>query len=248
MSAQPVASSGNTVFTVTPASALASMGSYSIRVTTAVKDAAGNALASTYDLASPFVVRYHHTITIDGNNDFATNESFATSSTGYTAYVAWDEGYLYLGMSGADVGGNSATKFLLAYVGGSPGTTTGVKYNNQEPTLPFSARWHVRWRTDNAFTDAQVWSGSAWGNASWNFTGDVYQTSTFVEVRVPFVDIGSPTSVDLLLAMLNEQGGGEWTYAGVPSTTFTDGSDPNYAKYLQLDVQGVVAPNASPIK
>jgi len=224
------------------------MGSYSIRVTTAAKDAAGNALAATYDLASPFVVRYHHTITIDGNNDFATNETFATSSSGYTGYVAWDEGYLYLGMSGADVGAASATKWLLAYFGGSPGTTTGVQYNTQQPLLPFTSRWHLRWRTDNAFTDAQVWGTSTWGNANWSFVGDVYQTSTFVELRVPFVDIGSPSSVNLVLAMINEQGGGEWTYAAVPSSAFADGQDPDYAKYLQLDVQGVVAPNASPIK
>lgn len=248
MSAQPAASAGNTVFTVTPSGGLASLGAYKVRVTTAAKDASGNALAAVYTAADAFTVRYFHTITIDGVNDFASNETFATSSTGYTGYVAWDNAYLYVGMSGADVGANSATKWLLLYFSGTPGTTTGVTYNTQQPTLPFAARWHARWRTNNGYTNAQLWSGSAWGEASWDFTGDVYQTGTFVEMRVPLVDIGSPTTLSLHMGMLNEQSGVEGTYAAVPSTSYANGYDPNYGKYLELALTGSVAPNASPVK
>jgi hypothetical protein len=244
----PPSNTGGTVFSVTPAAPLESLGAYKVRVTTAAKDAAGNALAAQYTTASAFTVRYFHTIVIDGTNDFAGNETFTTSSGTYSGYVAWDDAYLYLGMKGADVGANSATKFVLVYLSGTPGSTTGLTYNTQQPTLPFAARWHVRWRTDNAFTDAQLWSGSGWANASWNFSGDVFQAGTFVELRIPLVDIGSPTTLSVVLDMINEQAGGEWSYAAVPSTAFTDGYDPNFAKYLFLDLQGSVAPNASPIK
>ncbi|MBE7485200.1 MAG: Ig-like domain-containing protein [Polyangiaceae bacterium] len=248
MSAQPVASAGNTVFTVTPSGGLASLGAYKVRVTTAAKDASGNALAAVYTAADAFTVRYFHTITIDGVNDFAANETFTTSSAGYSGYLAWDNAYLYVGMSGADVGANSATKWLLLYFSGTPGTTTGVTYNTQQPTLPFSARWHARWRTNNSYTNAQLWSGSAWGEASWDFTGDVYQAGTFVEMRVPLVDIGSPTTLSLHMGMLNEQGSVEATYAAVPSSSHANGYDPNFGKYLELALTGSVAPNASPVK
>ena len=248
MTGQPVASGGNTVFTVTPSGGLASLGTYKVRVTTAAKDASGNALAAIYTASDAFTVRYFHTITIDGVNDFLANETFTTSSAGYTGYVAWDESYLYLGMKGSDVSANSATKWLVMYLSGTPGTTTGEQYNTQQPTLPFSARWHVRWRTNNTYTNARVWSGTAWGDAGWNFTGDVYQLGTFVEMRIPFVDIGLPTAVSLVMGMLNEQGGAEGTYSAVPSTAHVDGLDPNYAKYFDLALTGSVAPNASPIK
>ncbi|MBK7584589.1 MAG: Ig-like domain-containing protein [Myxococcales bacterium] len=248
MSGNPVASGGNSAFTLTPASNLLSLGNYKVRVTTAAKDASGNALAAVYSTPTAFTVRYFHTITIDGNNDFLAGETFATSSAGYTAYVAWDDNYVYIGMKGADVQAASATKWFFAYFSGSPGSTAGVTYNTQQPTLPFSSRWHARWRTNNTFTDAQAWSGSAWAAASWNFTGDVYQTGTFIEMRIPQLDIGSPSILSLHLGMLNEQGGSEATYAAVPSTSFSDGYDPNYAKYLELDFSASVMPNASPVK
>jgi len=249
MSGAPTPSVGNTVFTLNPASALSSLGAYKVRVTTAAKDAAGNALTAAYTAAQAFTVRYFHTITIDGNNDFAANETFATSSAAYTAYIAWDEGYLYYAMKGPDVADAAvATKWLVAYLSGTPGSTAGLTYNTQSPTLPFSARWHVRWRTNNTFTEAQLWSGSSWGNASWNFTGDVYQSGTFVEMRVPLVDLGSPTTLAFHLGMLNEQNLAEGSYAATPSTSYADGYDPNYAKYLELALGGSVAPSASPIK
>ncbi|MCC6897944.1 MAG: Ig-like domain-containing protein [Polyangiaceae bacterium] len=248
MVANPAASAGNTVFTLTPSGGLASLGAYKVRVTTGAKDAAGNALATQYTATDAFTVRYFHTITIDGNNDFAANETFTSSSAGYVGYLAWDDGYLYVGMSGADVSSGSTQKWVLLYLSGTPGSTNGVGYNTQQPTLPFAARWHVRWRADNTFTHTQLWSGSSWGDAGWNFTGDVFKSGSFVEIRVPLVDIGSPTTLGLHLGMLNEQASLEGSYAAVPSTSYAPGYDPNYAKYLELAIGGSVAPNASPVK
>jgi hypothetical protein len=248
MVANPVGSAGNTVFTLTPSGGLASLGAYKVRVTTGAKDAAGNALAAAYTASDAFTVRYFHTITIDGNNDFTANETFTSSSAGYVGYLAWDDGYLYIGMSGADVSSGSSQKWFAAYLSGTPGSTSGVTYNTQQPTLPFAARWHLRWRATNDLTNTQLWSGSSWGDAGWNFAGDVYKTGSFVEIRVPLVDIGSPTTLGVHLGMLNEQASVEGTYAAVPATSYAPGYDPNYAKYLELAIGGSVAPNASPIK
>ncbi len=187
-------------------------------------------------------VAYSHTIAIDGTNDFDADETFATTSGGYAAYAAWDEDHLYLGLSGGDVAADSATRWLLAYVGGAPGTGTGVAYNTQQPGLPFSARFHARWRTDNGYTGAMEWSGSAWEDASWDFTDDVFQTGTFVEMRLPRADIGDPSILRLVLAMINEQADYEGTYAGCPEDTFTDGYDRDFATWLQFDMDSCDPP------
>lgn len=247
MSAAPASSAGNTVFSVTPAAALASVGAYKVRVTTAAQDAAGNALSANSTTSAAFVVRYHHTITIDGTNDFDANETFATSTGSYTAYAAWDDVRLYLGMKGPDVAAASATKFLVAYVGGTPGTTSGVLYNTQQPTLPFSAKWHVRWKTDNTFTDALTWSGSAWNAAGFGFTGKIFQKNDFVEMAVALSDLGSPTSLKVVLSMLNEQNLSEFSYAGAPASGYSDGYDANYVKAFDFDLTASVTPKASPL-
>lgn len=187
---------------------------------------------------------YRHTINIDGSNDFSsTTESFATTSSGYTAFVTWDSDYLYLGMQGADISSGSSTHFVLAYLGtGGTGTDTGLLYNTQEPALPFDADYHVRWKADNTFTNTQRWNGSAWEDAGWDFTGDVQQSGEFLELRIPLNDISSPSIVDVHLAMINEAAMIEGTYAGTPGTSFSDGYDPDFATFFRFDLGGMTSP------
>ena len=185
---------------------------------------------------------YAHTITIDGVNDFELDETFDTTTTSFKGYVAWDANNLYVGLSGSDVGGASPTKFFVVYLGGVGGTTTGVAYQNQTPGLPFEAMWQVHWKANNTNTRAVKWSGSAWVPETWNFTGKVVQNGSFVEMAIPLVNIGSPSTLAVHLAMVNEQSGGEWTFAGVPFTSFTDGFDRNYTKYYDFDLTGSIAP------
>jgi hypothetical protein len=190
-------------------------------------------------------VTYAHTIAIDGTNDFTpADERFGTSTTDFYTFLAWDASYLYVGVEGADIGSGSASRFVLVYLGGSGGTNIGQSYNNQEPALPFNARYHVRWRADNNLTGAQEYSASAWTDLSWDFTGDVYQTGNYLEMRIPLADIGSPTSLPIHVTLINEQSGGEWTFAGLPATSFTDGYDPDYGKYYELDIGGSTKPTA----
>ena len=188
---------------------------------------------------------YSHTIAIDGVKDFTAGETFATSSTGsYSAFFSWDATYLYVGMEGADVGSGSASKWVLLYVGGTPGTKTGQLYNTQQPGLPFDAKYHVRWTTANTFTGVRAWDGSSWADVTWDFTGDVWRTGTYLEMRIPLADLGVTGKVDVHLCMLNEAQGGEWTYAGAPSSSFADSFDPNYAKYFEFDLTAPGTPGS----
>jgi hypothetical protein len=213
----------------------------------AIEDAATDAAIDGGADASDAGARYSHTIAIDGVNDFTADETFATTSAGYTGYLAWDDTYLYVGLDGSDVSSNDANKFILVYISGTAGTTTGVTYNTQQPTLAFPAAYNVSWKADNSLTDALAWSGTAWAEANWNFTGDVFQNGNYFEMRIPLVNIGSPSSVSVDVSMINATAFHEATYSGVPSTSFTDGYNPSYAEYLQLDLQGSTVPNASPV-
>lgn len=249
MKAQP--SSGDGIaFTVTAAAPLASATTYRVRVTSAAESAAGDALAYEFESATGFLTRYRHTIAIDGANDFdATSERFASTSGGYFGHFAWDDTWLYFGMEGADVGGGSASHWLLLYVSGTsgmPSTTASQVYNTQEATLPFAASWHVRWRANNALTSIQRWNGAAWEESGLSIAGDVFQSGTFVEMRLRRADLlGSATTAKVHLSMVNEGNGVEFTYAGVPSGTFTDMYDPDlYTKYFELDLAGSTAPAA----
>lgn len=189
---------------------------------------------------------YSHTIVIDGVNDFTADETFTTSSSPtYTGYVSWDASYVYLGMSGTDVGSNNGSFWVLAYFGvGLGGTMTGQAYGAQSPTLPFLAKYHLRWKADNTYTNARTFDGVNWVEAGWNFTGDVVQNGNFVELRVPRSDLANPNNVELTLGMINEPG--VWTYAGVPATSYTDGADRDFAHHFAFDLTSDAVPNSYP--
>jgi hypothetical protein len=221
----------------------ASEASSSASSTSSASSAASTTAASTSaSSGTGGCAPYGHAIAIDGTDDFNADEDFTTTSVGFTGHIAWDATAITIGMTGADVASNSSTRWFEAYISGTGGTTTGVTYNTETPTLPFPAKWHVRWKADNSFTDALIWNGTMWAEAGWDFTGQVFQTGNYVEIRIPRTNIGSPTSVNMVLAMLNEQGGAEGTFAGVPQTAFTDGLDPNFTHYFSFDLDGCLAP------
>lgn len=193
---------------------------------------------------------------IDGTNDFAAGETFTTTSANYTAYVSWDAKSVYFGMTGDDIGlPASEKKWVLVYLGtGTGGTTQGIDYNDsgnaasQSPTLPFSALYHVRLKTDLSYVNGQTWSGSAWTNAT-GLVPDCEMKAHFVECRVARSALGSPTKLDTHISMVKEVPAAEWTYAGVPSTSFTDGKDPNYTKYFEFNLDdATTAPNTYALK
>jgi len=234
-----------TTFTLTPAATLASAATYKVKVTTGVTDSSGNA-ATAFEQATGFTTRYYRTEPIDGTNNFVAGETFTTSSGGYSAYVTWDSTYVYIGYNGADVSSGTSTKWVMLYLGDSSGSSTGVTYNTQTPTFPtgFNAKYHIRWKADNTYTNAQTYT-AAWADAAWDFTGDVFRTGSFVEFRIPRADIGSPTTLKVIVNMINEQGGGEWTYGLAPSAGFTDGYAANPAKYLSCNLNSSSAPTTS---
>lgn len=196
-----------------------------------------------------------HTITIDGTNDFSSDETFTTTSTGYTTYITWDQNNLYIGYEGADInaGINPQYKWILIYFDTDPqttptsgtGTTVGQLYNTQQPNLPFSANFHFRWKGDNSYTNMGKWTGSSWdyGAGSGYWSGSHVRSGTYIEFSFPLSDLGNPSQLYICTNMINEEAGFEWTYAGNPNDMFSDGYDPDYLHYYGFNLTSGISPN-----
>jgi hypothetical protein len=194
---------------------------------------------------------------VDGINDFAAGEKFDTTSTlidpSYHAYVAWDAKNVFFGMEGNDISAtvaNAVNKWVIIYIGRDalPGSTTGLPYNGtvQQPTLPFSASINLRWKVSGEYTNVQRWNGATWEDTSAVSPAiplTVFRQSKFVEMSVPRGSLGSPSRIQVVMNMLIENGS-DFTYAGVPSTTFTDKIDPDFSKFFDFDLTDLAkAPN-----
>jgi cysteine-rich repeat protein len=144
------------------------------------------------DNCSSLCVReyYWHTIVIDGVNDFAPGEAFDTSTTGNQAFITYDDDNLYVGITNPSIVNQYPDQWLLIYLGGSPGSTTGYTYNTQTADLPFSAGYHFRWKADGTFQELVSFDGASWSSLLWN--GAVIQSMSYVELSIPWTDVGSP--------------------------------------------------------
>ena len=193
---------------------------------------------------------------VDGVNDFAPGEKFATTSTAkdpsYHAYAAWDAKNLYFGMEGSDVSASvsdAANKWVMLYIGrdAMAGTTTGLPYNGtvQQPALPFPASIHLRWKVSGVYTNVQQWNApmTKWEDAPL-VPLTVFRQGTFVEMSISRASIGAPSKIQLVMNMLIENGN-DFTYAGVPSTAFVDAIDPDFTHSFEFDLTDLSkAPNS----
>jgi len=189
---------------------------------------------------------YSHTIAIDGVNDFFPEEKFVSSSTApdpYNGYVTWDANSLYIGMDGKAIGDHSDMDWIVVYIGGAPGGKTGLGYGAQAaPGLPMDCKYHVRWKANGQYTDAQKWNGSGWSPANWGI--EQASTGTYAELKLSRLDFDFPAKVQVVFSMVREAAGNEWTWAAVASTSLVDGKDKSYTKYFEFDFASAGPPNS----
>lgn len=102
----------------------------------------------------------------------------------------------------------------------------------------------MQWRLDNNFLAVWQYTGSSW--ASTSIPISLYHQGTFVESRIALSDLGSPTSLHIATFLANAQSGSEWTYAGMPDNSFTDGFDRDVGHSLLADFNSSNPPNMIP--
>lgn len=235
---------GDTSFRVYAEDGFESAQTVAVRVTTDAQATDGAPLAAEYT-SGGFVSRYFHAIEIDGVDDWNGDEGLATSTEGHVAHVAWDETHVYVGIRSPDVAIANSSVWFVVYFGGDGGTTDGVLYNTQQPALPFDARWHLRWRADNIYTDVLEYEAGAWSPGGWMIAdGDVYRSGDLLEMRVARSDLGDPNQLDMHLGVLREAMLDEASWAACPDTSYVDGLDPDYTAYWSFDLSGSDAPGA----
>jgi hypothetical protein len=180
---------------------------------------------------------YNHTIKLDQFNDFLPEESFASNTSGYTNHVAWSPSTLFLGYTQP---GGASPEWRVWYIGGTPGSTTGVTYNTQSATLPFAARWQLQWRT-NSSSDIFLlsWNGTSWGSST-NVSAQAFYGANHGTIGLSRATLGIPEDFELHVAVVREQAGNERTFGASPASSFAvpGGNlgnapyDPNYGAGL----------------
>jgi hypothetical protein len=199
-----------------------------------------------FAVQTPVMATSYHTIAIDGSNDFEADEDVpSTSSTIW--HFTWDASNFYFGTTNDNINDYSTVKWALLYIDsdshGSNGTTMGLRYNNQQPGLPFSADYHFRRRTDGGFMDLQRWDGSNWVEGTQTGIA-AYRSGQFVEFRIPRSNIGSPEAVKVCGGMINEQPLSEYTYYMAPNNNL-EGYNPNYSGYFGFLLISSISPDFS---
>jgi chitodextrinase len=197
---------------------------------------------------------YSHTIADSSFNDFNNssnivgNETFGTSENGHLAHISWDANNIYIGYTSPDVVSttqNSNSKWLLMYFGGAGGTMTGENYMGQKPGLPFSAKYHVRFRVDGTYTNRMMWDGNGWqsvGNYAWNTHVWRNDSAQFVKFKIPRADVGlsGASTMQFVSTIMYEAGqnSGGSMWGAIPSDSFAgaNGYNKSFTTFYEFDL------------
>lgn len=150
----------------------------------------------------------NHTVTFTGNaSDFNAAEKYSAALNNTDYYTTFDATYLYLGAfrTGGNVFGDY--DHFTVYLDSDPqttltsgtGSTTGVDWDANTPTLPFTANYRIVIRpVSSGESFYSSYSGSAWTTGGVNSMGWTKSTSTTaLELRIPWTDLGNPSQVYL---------------------------------------------------
>lgn len=192
---------------------------------------------------------YRHIIAIDGTDDFFNSELFATTSASFTARIAWDEQYLYVGYEGPDLATSTSDadkKWLFVYLDTTMGgEAQSEQYNTQRAAFPsgFAADYYARYKVDGTFSTIERANNGAWSTAT---PGPTTATNgMFAELAIPLSTIGAASSLDLVTYMINEKALAEGTFAGLYEGNFVDGYSTAMplTAFLHVDFTSGRAPN-----
>lgn len=227
--------SDDTTFTFTPAAALDSAVTYRIRVSTAVRDAAMNALASTYSPPDGFTVRYARTITIDGSNDFGAENLVTSSTAGGTLYFSYDDTHIYVGLEHPDiVVGGAGDKFAYFLFSTDATLATGNVLSS-DGKAKFGAAGtarlshHYKERIDGvAYSEFRIANGTDWAT-DWGTQGKTsVRVAGYLEAAIELAELANPSALVVTTYTVDYEGDNQngWLYNMVFGATDGSGATP----------------------
>ena len=190
------------------------------------------------------------TITIDGTSgDWESDEDFSTSTSGWTNYLTWDESYLYFAVSGSSIDDDDKVAFIYidtdpnaSPIGGT-GSTSSISWA-RDHTLPFTANYAFAYKTQSGSDYYNLRTYSSGWQADQTYNGSVSLGTDFLEVSIKWSDIGSPTQINVIIFVQNNDG--SWTWSSAPENTISDGAgDKTFSKWLGYNIASGVAPDAA---
>jgi len=186
----------------------------------------------------------YHILNFDGSNEFATDETFETSTLGYQQYITWDQDYLYLGISGPNFSGDDSIRVLqttLWFIDADPqidpnsGEGTNIAptlwtqimprlphwFDEQTWELPFYADYYVMQnvdKSDSTFLSIGTYPGSQpWTESNMDTMYNMFDsTAGFVENKIPWDSLGNPEKISIMGYICS----GEWAGELVGSIPF----------------------------
>jgi alpha-tubulin suppressor-like RCC1 family protein len=205
-----------------------------------------------HDVEATVSAPWRHTWGVDGDrSDWLTEEVFTTTAGGDAA-VSWDDTHIYVGSELVDVRTGGIEHFLVVYLGDGDGvgSTTGQRFELQQPGLPFAADHLLVWRADDNYNSFQTFDGGAWqASDGWLGTqGSAHREDhahEVVEFAIPRAALGDPDVVQLAAYWVFEGAAFESSFAGIPSDAFTQGAfDPDLTESFRFDLGRTTAPAA----
>ncbi len=208
----------------------------------------------------------YHTITIDGINDFESDEQFTTTTgngqTGYV-YFTWDANNIYVGYSGNSGSGNIAddNRALFLFIDTDPqtnplsgnGTNDRGEWSGITGTISFNADFRIVYQTTQTGGSGHNWLPYYWDGSVWA-TSSIPDNSAesgdnFVEYAISRSSLGNPSQI-YICAYSQEQWDGGWIANGIPYNLFTDFQDDNAnhdfnSHWLGFTLTSGVSPNSS---
>ncbi|GAB4375992.1 MAG: hypothetical protein Kow0042_21840 [Calditrichia bacterium] len=142
----------------------------------------------------------YHTITIDGTNDFASDEAMNVVN-GRTFYVTWDATYIYFGLDNANLNG-FGDWFIWIDVdqtdeSGATAGPFGVVTFDQSMNTIYEPEYMI-FVEAGSYAEWRVFSSGSWSNNNPIAAGEWYggwSDNPYSEIRFPWSTLGSPTGI-----------------------------------------------------
>lgn len=166
-------------------------------------------------------------VNIDGSvAEWDADTLMATDANSVSFRLTWNDTHLAFAWEGTDWASASEGADLFIYLNTSEGGSPLSKQWSLSHVLPFSAD-HAFVLEDSSYSSLQSYNGSGWAD------GEQSGISTFVgwadnkvtEISIPWSNLGSPTSLDILAWAQWQDGGHVWTSFPLENPASSNGAE-----------------------
>ena len=187
-------------------------------------------------------------ITIDGDfSDWASDSLMQTDTNGIDFRMTWNETMLFLGWDGTDWKSTVEGADLFVYLNTSEGGSVLARDWGFAHTLPFAAD-HGFVLEDDTYFQHIAYDGSSWEDQSTSvglYAGWADNQAT--EIALPWLDLGSPTSVDIVVFAQWQDEGHVWTSSPTQNPAGNNGAETFTHAWFIENVSNSTSPQQLPI-